>query len=144
MTTSSQQTICSTTSSDTITISSIDLSKLTTYDFSALSTSYNTATTCIPTITLTNTGSCYSPSPSTFTISSGSSCPTVIGGGFNTISNIWGGNDQAFLTQFPDWSRVQEMCEIYPGLKIAFEKFKTTYHLVKEDFDNPENKHKGS
>ena len=41
---------------------------------------------------------------------------------------------------FPDWSRVQKMCEMYPGLKIAFEKFKTTYYLVKDDYDNPNTK----
>jgi hypothetical protein len=32
------------------------------------------------------------------------------------------------------------MCEQYPGLKIAFEKFKTTYYLVKDDYDTPEDK----
>lgn len=39
---------------------------------------------------------------------------------------------------FPDWSRVQYMCEQYPALKIAFEKFKTTYHLVQDHYDTPE------
>ena len=40
---------------------------------------------------------------------------------------------------FPDWSRVQDMCEQYPALKIAIEKFKTTYHLVQDHYDTPEN-----
>ena len=38
---------------------------------------------------------------------------------------------------FPDFSRVKAMCEQYPGLDIAFEKFKTVYKLVKDDYDNP-------
>ncbi len=41
---------------------------------------------------------------------------------------------------FPDWSRIQKMCEMYPGLKIAFEKFKTTYKLVQDDYDAPPEK----
>ena len=41
---------------------------------------------------------------------------------------------------FPDWERIQKMCEMYPGLKIAFEKFKTTYNLVKDDYDSPPEK----
>ena len=39
---------------------------------------------------------------------------------------------------FPDFDRVQEMCKQYPGLKIAYEKFVTTYKLVKDDYDTPE------
>jgi hypothetical protein len=42
--------------------------------------------------------------------------------------------------RFPDWDRIQKMCDMYPGLKIAFEKFKTTYYLVKDDYDNPNTK----
>jgi len=34
------------------------------------------------------------------------------------------------------------MCDEYPGLKIAFEKFKTTYKLVKDDYDTPKDKRK--
>jgi len=41
---------------------------------------------------------------------------------------------------FPDWDRIQKMCDQYPGLKIAFEKFKTTYKLVKDDYDTPQDK----
>lgn len=39
---------------------------------------------------------------------------------------------------FPDWDRIQKMCKEYPGLAIAFEKFKTTYLLVKNHYDTPE------
>ena len=41
--------------------------------------------------------------------------------------------------KFPEWSRVMDMCKQYPGLQIAFEKFKTTYLLVKNHYDTPEN-----
>lgn len=37
----------------------------------------------------------------------------------------------------PPFSRVQDMCEKYPGLKIAFENFKVFYEMVKDDYDNP-------
>jgi hypothetical protein len=49
------------------------------------------------------------------------------------ISSEWNGT-------FPEWNRVQNMCEQYPGLKIAFEKFKTVYKLVKDDYDTPKDK----
>lgn len=38
---------------------------------------------------------------------------------------------------FPNWARVQDMIEKYPGLKIAFENFKVFYEMVKDDYDNP-------
>jgi hypothetical protein len=43
-----------------------------------------------------------------------------------------------WVDKFPEWDRIQKMCDEYPGLKIAFEKFKTTYHLVKDHYDTPE------
>jgi len=42
--------------------------------------------------------------------------------------------------KFPDWDKVKKMCEEYPGLKIAFEKFQTTYKLVVDHYDTPEDK----
>jgi hypothetical protein len=45
-----------------------------------------------------------------------------------------------FVNAFPDWDKVQKMCEEYPGLKIAFEKFQTTYKLVVDHYDTPEDK----
>ncbi len=45
---------------------------------------------------------------------------------------------EEWSNSFPEWDRIQKMCDIYPGLKIAFEKFKTTYKLVKDDYDNPD------
>ena len=47
---------------------------------------------------------------------------------------------EEWVNQFPDFDRVQKMCEEYPGLKIALEKFKTVYKLVKDHYDTPEDK----
>jgi hypothetical protein len=65
-----------------------------------------------------------------------------------SISNIdtteytinWG--NEEWIDGFPGWERIQDMCDTYPGLKIAFEKFKTTYKLVKDDYDTPKDKRK--
>ena len=65
-----------------------------------------------------------------------------------SISNIdtteytinWG--NEEWVNSFPEWGRIEEMCKEYPGLKIAFEKFKTTYKLVKDDYDTPKDKRK--
>ena len=93
-------------------------------------------------------------SSSTFTISNGASSgyyntgatmtinstgsvgigSTAIGGA--GVSFSW--KNEEFVDCLPDISRLQKMCEQYPGLKIAFEKFKTTYHLVKDHYDTPE------
>jgi len=42
-----------------------------------------------------------------------------------------------FVDILPDIDRIKKMCDEYPGLKIAFEKFKTTYKLVKDHYDTP-------
>ena len=48
----------------------------------------------------------------------------------------WNLNEE-FVHCFPDLERVKKMCEEYPGLKIAYEKFVTTYKLVRDDYDTP-------
>ena len=45
---------------------------------------------------------------------------------------------EEFVDCLPDFDRIQKMCKEYPGLQIAFEKFKTTYLLVKNHYDTPE------
>lgn len=47
---------------------------------------------------------------------------------------------EEFVDSFPNYDRIQHMCEQYPGLKIAYEKFVTTYKLVKDDYDTPKDK----
>ncbi len=50
----------------------------------------------------------------------------------------WGTSwNQEWQHRFPDWGRVQDMCSKYPGLKIAFDNFKTFYEMCKDDYDNP-------
>jgi hypothetical protein len=44
---------------------------------------------------------------------------------------------EEWIDSFPAWGRVEDMCEQYPGLKIAFENFKVVYEMVKDDYDNP-------
>jgi hypothetical protein len=44
---------------------------------------------------------------------------------------------QEWVDTFPVWNRVQDMCEQYPGLKVAFDNFKVFYEMVKDDYDNP-------
>ena len=45
---------------------------------------------------------------------------------------------EEWVNCFPEFSRIQEMCKQYPGLKIAYDKFVTTYKLVRDDYDTPE------
>ena len=89
-------------------------------------------------ITISNGGSSYYyTSGATMTINSTGAVgigSTVIGGAVASFK--W--KNEEFVDCLPDISRLQKMCEQYPGLKIAFEKFKTTYHLVKDHYDTPE------
>lgn len=75
---------------------------------------------------------------STMTTSTGIS-NTAIGSGSGTSTFIWKSPEE-WVDTFPDYERIQKMCDMYPGLKIAFEKFKTTYKLVKDDYDSPPEK----
>jgi hypothetical protein len=47
------------------------------------------------------------------------------------------GDAEEFVDSFPSWQRVQDMCEKYPGLKVALQNFRTVYTLIKDDYDNP-------
>ena len=77
-----------------------------------------------------------SGSASGYTIASGS---TVTLNDVNTTSFNWKMPEE-FIDAFPDYDRVEKMCKEYPGLAIAFEKFKTVYKLVKDDYDTPKDK----
>jgi len=135
VTTTSQPTSYSTTSSDTITISSldtIDLNSITTIDTNSISTSYPSYT--------------YS-SNYVGSISISSTIPTLTTAQISTLNNISIDTSsfkinlpEEWVDTFPDFNRVQKMCEEYPGLKIALEKFKTVYKLVKDHYDTPEDK----
>lgn len=103
-------------------------------------TMYDTGNITTGNITISNGGSnsisYYHHTGSTMTISSSGNV------GIGTISGISAATFQwktsEFIDAFPDYNKVQKMCEQYPGLRIAYEKFVTTYKLVKDDYDTPE------
>jgi len=93
------------------------------------------------------TGSSYYYNTGAGLSSSGTISIGAIGSGATVTLNVAGtGYDWSqsfpidFVNSFPDWDKVQKMCEEYPGLKIAFEKFQTTYKLVVDHYDTPEDK----
>lgn len=78
-----------------------------------------------------------------YTISGSGSAGTAMGGTY-TIGNVnastFSWRNQEFVDCMPDINRIETMCKEYPGLAIAFDKFKTTYNLVKDDYDHPKDK----
>jgi hypothetical protein len=83
-----------------------------------------------------NSSNYYYHTGSTMTISSTGSVGIGTISGLSAATFQW--KNSEFIDTFPDYDRVQKMCEQYPGLKIAYEKFVTTYKLVKDDYDTPE------
>jgi hypothetical protein len=93
--------------------------------------------------TITFTNSCY-PSTTSYTIPTLTTAQigTLSGSTISSISidtsaykiNL----PQEWVNCFPDFDRIEKMCKEYPGLAIAFEKFKTVYKLVKDHYDTPE------
>jgi len=81
------------------------------------------------------TGAGVSGSSGTVTISGGSGGAGFTIGNMNTSTFHW--KNEEFIDCFPDFDRIKSMCEHYPGLRIAYEKFVTTYKLVKDDYDSP-------
>jgi len=75
----------------------------------------------------------------TTTTATSSVCmPTISNISISSIGGLWGGAE--WVDSFPAWGRIDQMCKEYPGLKIAFENFKTVYNLVKDDYDAPADK----
>ena len=116
--------------SDTITINSVD-----TIAISSISSN---------SITYVSSPS-YSYSPSISSMSGltvgGMSIPSLTTSQINSItidpSTFTFNIPDDWVNQFPDFNRVQRMCEKYPALEIALRNFKTVYQLVKDDYDNP-------
>jgi hypothetical protein len=130
MNNSSAQLDYSITSNDAITI---DLS-----DTITLTSSYNNATGYSTMTTSTGTHNVAIGAGSTYTITAGGSGGTFAGITAQDISTFnWNLNEE-FVNCLPDLNRIKKMCETYPGLKIAYEKFVTTYKLVRDDYDTPE------
>jgi hypothetical protein len=135
MSTSSAQTNYSDISTDiltdTITITNSDYSTITLSDPISLSSTY------------TITGAVGSGGSSVYNYSPG----ITVGGAasFGTISSIDTSQftislPEEWINCFPDFDRIEKMCKEYPGLKIAYEKFVTTYKLVADHYDTPEDK----
>jgi hypothetical protein len=139
MDSSSQQPDLSITSNDTYTI---DVSNLPSYSMSASDTitlsGYSPCTVSYPsnydssmfsTLTTTPITSLTASQISTITIGG-----TIDGSSFTiNFPNEW-------VNCFPEFSRIEKMCEEYPGLKAAYEKFVTTYKLVADHYDTPKDK----
>ena len=125
MNSSSAQPTCSITSSDdTITIDTSSWGNYTTGGISSSS---------MDTITLTGSGSAGTAMGGTYTIgSAGVSSITL--NDINTSEFTWKMPEE-WVDSFPDYSKVQEMCDKYPAFKIAFEKFKQMYDLVEDDYE---------
>ncbi len=76
------------------------------------------------------------PTPSTYTISTMAATDNI------TLTSLDSSNfifniPEEWKDSFPNWDRVQDMCNKYPGLRIAFDNFKVFYEMVKDDYDNP-------
>jgi hypothetical protein len=119
MNTSSAQDSFSITLNDTVTI---DTSSWGNYIASGISSS------TMDTITISGGGA-----GSSYTIGSGAG---VIAQDISTAFT-WKMPEE-FVDAFPDYDKVQQMCKEYPGLKLAYEKFVTTYKLVRDHYDTPE------
>ena len=89
------------------------------------------------------------PSMVTFTGAAGSSVDTITitgGGSGYTVSNVTLSNidinpsiftwkTEEFVDCFPDFDKVNEMCNQYPALDIALKKFKEVYKMVEDDYN---------
>lgn len=131
------QTCYSTTSNnDTITITSLSpIANFTpgnTYSIGNSTTStWGSSNT--GTITLTGYSGTSTSNPCVVNIGAGYTNCWNHSTGFSSI--IWG---EDFIDRIPDLKRIDDMCAQYPALSLAWEKFKTTYRLVKDDYDNLE------
>ena len=131
---------CSTTSSNDV---GFIAEEITTFFPDTITLTSNTYDTMIGsgTITISNatgytvgTGVSYTGSGSAGTAMGG----TYTIGNVNASTFSW--KNEEFVDCMPDINRIENMCKEYPGLAIAFEKFKTTYNIVKDDYDNPKDK----
>lgn len=131
MSISSAQPTYSITSSDTITIDTSIWN-----NFSA----GGTGGSSMDTITLTGGGGSASVGGLSYSYSSGVGGAGVIAQNISDISAVqFNWHQEEFVNCMPDIHRIESMCKEYPGLKIAFDKFVTTYRLVKDDYDTPKN-----
>jgi hypothetical protein len=112
-----------------------DILKECTIDLSGTGASMNDITiTSAPTFTFDSSNitlSTYAGAASTYTVGTSTDTITL------TASSFTYNLPEEWVDTFPSWHRVQDMCDKYPGLKIAFDNFKVFYEMVKDDYDNP-------
>lgn len=65
--------------------------------------------------------------------------PTVSPSWLTNSSFIFSTEYKDFVDTMPPISTIHDMCEIYPGLKKAFDHFKDVYDLVKGDYEARKN-----
>jgi hypothetical protein len=58
---------------------------------------------------------------------------------FTSFTNLY---KEEFDGRWPEYDRVMDMCKEYPGLEIAYRKFKEVYKMVKEDYDGKQRERK--
>lgn len=51
-----------------------------------------------------------------------------------TLDNCWSNSNKPFVDSMPSLTRVKEMCEEYPALKIAYNKFVNIYKMCDQDY----------
>jgi hypothetical protein len=127
MNSSSAQTDCSITSSDTHTIT---FANDITIETGFIAQTMNSVLS--DTITIT-TPSSWSEQNYTYA-TTGASGASVTIGSIDPGVFTWKLPEE-WVDSFPDYSKVQEMCDKYPAFKIAFEKFKQMYDLVEDDYE---------
>jgi hypothetical protein len=136
MSSSSQQPDSSITLNDTYTIDLSGINCHNTYNSDTITlTGYNPCVVSYP--------SYYSsPSISTITTTQIAGLTTAQLGAITSIdtSSFTINFPEEWVNCFPDFKRIEKMCEEYPGLKIAYEKFVTTYKLVTDHYDTPKDK----
>lgn len=101
----------------------------------------NWSTTNIPTLTtadiVTLTGTPYTGS---VTLSNIESIDLSHIESFTSFTNLY---KEEFDGRWPEYERVMDMCKEYPGLDIAYKKFKEVYKMVKEDYYGKERERRG-
>lgn len=55
---------------------------------------------------------------------------------FTTNYNYIPPEQVEFEDYMPAIDRIKSMCDEYPALQKAFERFRTTYQMVQDDFDS--------
>lgn len=99
-------------------------------------------TASIPTLTTSDIITLTSPNYGTGSITY-SNIETIDLSKIDTFTSFTNFYKDEFDGRFPDYDRVQEMCKEYPGLEIAYRKFKEVYKMVKEDYDGKERERRG-